>query len=522
MNYDTRFPKRFNRLAYLIIYLFPIGVMAILTVKVLLPTLKDPQSKMYDSQLGDPALHRLASKPIVVKVATVKPKNYNEGLIAAGQSVATKNVQLTPLLNLKGIVEHVYVKEGDRVHKGQRLLKIEQDDYKDLVKQAQNNLATAEAQLASLKASKVAVLEKLKADLANAQNRLSNARDWVAKYDGSTKKGTVDDVEHLKLRLEVARKQLDLSSKLLKEGGISLNQFYQAQENYYLHKQLLADAQNVLPSTINQGFANKDLLAQTKGMVLTSQIALEKAKETLDKDLKVAQLNVDQQKVALEMADKNLKRTVIYASTDGLVSGLNINAGELVDPVSSVPLINITQNVVFKAYVDQARLNFVKIGDRATVRLVSYPGQTFSGRVIQINPTVGIVSNVVGLRGNVNSTTATQQSNSPTQGTQFTYPVWIAVDDLEMSPGLEGYAEVRQQAQANLVIPESSLTHLSSGEGIVMVVEGDKVVPRKVKVGRKVDNQRPVIAGLKEGEKVILYPNGLIPGDRVATESESS
>jgi HlyD family secretion protein len=71
------------------------------------------------------------------------------------------------------------------------------------------------------------------------------------------------------------------------------------------------------------------------------------------------------------------------------------------------------------------------------------------------------------------------------------------------------------------MIPESSVTHLSAGEGMVMVAEAGKAVVKKVKLGRTFDNQREVLEGLKPGEQVVPSPRALNPGDRLNTKSAS-
>lgn len=227
--------------------------------------------------------------------------------------------------------------------------------------------------------------------------------------------------------------------------------------------------------------------------------------ETIDKELDKARLTAATRSIELQDARRDLNRTVIYASTDGLVSNLNVDPGDLINDQWGYkePIIRLTENIVFKAFVDQARLNDIEIDDRATVRLVAYPGQTFSGRVIKINPTV--------------ETERAQPRSLGGVDRQYTYSVWVTVDEMDMTPGLQGYAQF-DKGKTTAVIPESAVTHLSGGEGMVMVASGGKAVAKKVKLGRKIDNQREVIEGLTKGEKVVLYPTYLEPGDDLAVE----
>jgi HlyD family secretion protein len=83
-----------------------------------------------------------------------------------------------------------------------------------------------------------------------------------------------------------------------------------------------------------------------------------------------------------------------------------------------------------------------------------------------------------------------------------------------MPPGLQGYVQF-DQGKNSMVIPESAVTHLSAGEGMVMVSEGGRAVVKKVKLGRTLENQREVLGGLSLGDRVVISPRALNPGDKL-------
>ncbi|MDF5722580.1 MAG: biotin/lipoyl-binding protein [Rhizonema sp. PD37] len=422
----------------------PIGIIGILCVTVLLPALKDPQSRFYSSGIGYPAVQRLSGKPIRVETVSVIAKSLEDSVAAPGKSVALQQVAVLPLIS--GLVEKVYVVDGQHVRQNQPLLQLEQTPFKNAVSTARNNVAISEATLQSLQKSAREQLIGLKANVQIAKKQLAVA--------------------------EIKFKQVSLVAK---QGAISQLQLYDIELLYLTSKNNLITQQQTLASTeIN----------------LTQQI-------------ESTRLTLENNRIAQQNALIDLDHTVIYASNDALVSQVNIHSGEVANVRNlsgSNSLMALTHDIVFKAYVDQARLNAIKMGDLATIRLVSYPGQTFQGRVIRLNPTVN-----------------TQPANSSVQvgvDRQYTYNVWVAVKDLQMPPGLQGYIEF-DQAKKSLVIPENAVTHLSAGEGMVMVPEVGLAVVKKVKLGRTFDNQREVIAGLKLGEQVVLSPRALNPGDRL-------
>ncbi|NET57467.1 MAG: efflux RND transporter periplasmic adaptor subunit [Symploca sp. SIO2E6] len=246
-------------------------------------------------------------------------------------------------------------------------------------------------------------------------------------------------------------------------------------------------------------YAQERLQALKKqGRLTFAQTQLQQAEQAnVEQQIDNGLLIVTNRQLQLETALGDLEKTEISAPTDGLVSRVNINIGELVYPGNRYPLITISRNVNFKAYVDQVRLNALQVGDRATVHLTAYPGQTFSGKVIKINPTVETTANRRYKRG-INQ--------------QYTYAVWIDLANLDVPPGVQGYAQFNL-TKTSLTIPEGSVTHLSAGQGMVMVLDSDHAVVKQVQLGRKFHTQRQVLAGLEVGEQVVLHPRAINPGD---------
>lgn len=492
--------KLLSRSILLSLVIAPIGLMGILSVKVLLPTLSDPQSRFYSSGFGYPALQRMAGKAIQVDTVTVAATSLENNVGAPGESVAMQQVDVRSLVS--GLVQKVYAAEGQLVRRGQPLLELQRAPFQDQVNTASNNLAAAEKNLKALQSTVPDRLNNLRNNLTASLARLNSAETRLAKIDSLAEKEIQNNVVAAEVRLQTAQQKLKQIQFLEQQGAISKFQRYDMEDIYATRKRELLAAQQGIIGTQSQQFGNQDFYIQRRNELISDQQQLELAQANLDRDLANARLTLENRRIELQQALRDLTRTVVYASTDGLVSRVNIHSGEVADARSRDPLLTLTQNTVFKAYIDQARLGAVKIGDMATVRLVAYPGQSFRGQVIQLNPTV---------------------ENETIKGKagidrQYTYSVWIAVNDLKMPPGLQGYVQF-QKGKTALTIPESAVTHLSAGEGMVMVALDGKAVIRKVKFGRTFGNKREVLVGLKPGERVVLNARALNPGDSITPES---
>lgn len=499
----TRSRRWLSRAPLILLVVAPLGVMVVLAIKVLLPSLKNPESRVYSSSAGYPAQQRLAGKSIEVETVVVESKTVEKSLAAPGESVALQTVEVRP--EISGVITEVLVAEGERVRRGQPLVRMDASYFEDRVRRARNDLAIAEAQLQALEISSTARLQELENDVVSARARLEEAEARLEEMNALAEEQIKNRIEAAEVMVETAEKRLEESKFLADSGAIARFQLYDAEDTYAASRRELRNARQGIFDDQNNRFINRDFYLTREQQFIDARRALDVATETTERELDKARLTVESRRIQLENAMRDLTKTVIYANTDSLVSQLNIHPGDYINAGWGYndPMFTLTQDIVFKAFVDQARLNDIELGDRATVRLVAYPGQTFSGRVIKINPTVE---------------TERTEPRSVGVDRQYTYSVWVTVDEIQMTPGLQGYAQF-DKGKTTVFIPESAVTHLSGGEGMVMVMEEGKAVVKKVKLGRTVDNQREVLAGLEPGELVVLEPRTLEPGDDLAVDS---
>ncbi|MGM9498150.1 MULTISPECIES: efflux RND transporter periplasmic adaptor subunit [Desertifilum] len=487
-------PMWFSRAALITGAIAPLGIMGLLTVRVLLPNLQNPESRFYSSFVN---YQRLAGRPIAVEAIPVVQASMEAGLAAPGESVALQQVAVRSLIS--GPVEKVYVTEGAFVRRGEPLVALQRAPFEDKVNEARNHLAIATAKLESLEISTQSRLQELEANAIAARSRLTNADTRLQEINTLAEAEIQTNVAAAQQRLETARKRLSQIQGLVDQGALPQFQLYDAQDAYALRQKELLAAQQGAIDTQDQRFGNRDFYLLRQEELQASQQALALFRETADKELENARLAVENRQLELQNATRDLNRTTIHAQTDGLVSRVNINSGELVNAGDSQPLLLLTQDMVFRAFIDQARLNAVNVGDLANVRLVAYPGRVFTGRVLRVNPTVE---------------TDETQPNKVGIDRQYTYSAWVAVEDLQMPPGLQGFVEF-SQGKTELVVPENSVTHLSGGEGLVLVEEQGKAVTRKVVLGRSAQGKREILEGLILGEKVIANPRSINPGEAV-------
>jgi HlyD family secretion protein len=121
--------------------------------------------------------------------------------------------------------------------------------------------------------------------------------------------------------------------------------------------------------------------------VATSAINLaQKQKNVVEKQMVAAQKQVGQAQASLDVLNAQLSKMTIVAPASGVIASSNARVGEIAVPGSAIYTIADINVVTLDVYVPESKIGEVKIGQKATVTVDSYPGQTFSGDVVYISP----------------------------------------------------------------------------------------------------------------------------------------
>lgn len=239
--------------------------------------------------------------------------------------------------------------------------------------------------------------------------------------------------------------------------------------------------------------------------------------DQLGNQLAIAKVQLDSQKEALRItqaqlnqAQQNLSKTVIRSPIDGMVTSLPVKVGETVITGANIPgstLMEIADpaEVLADVQVDEADIANVKLGEEANINAVSYPNDTFHGKVQFVAASV-----------TDNSTTAST-ATAAQQG--VTFEVKIGLTDLHLPrirPGMSCRAEIFTQSTPNAIAvplqavlyennPNSKSLEPTSG-AYVYVMRNGKAHKVDVTTGVSSDTYQEINSGLKTGETVIIGP----------------
>jgi membrane fusion protein (multidrug efflux system) len=246
---------------------------------------------------------------------------------------------LTPISSkVAGYLRELPIQDYERVHKGQVLARLVDDDYRAAVAQALASRASAAAQLEAIKAQR-------ELQLANVEA----ARALVAATSASVKQNGRD----------VARQQ-----RLLETGSSSI----EATER-------LDTARAQLAAQLAQNRAQAHA-AERQLEVLAAQISQSEA----------AIASAD---AALGIARLNLSYTTITATQDGVVGLRQVKPGQLVGVGTQITTLTPLPNVWVIANYKETQLTHMAVGQKADITVDTFPGRTLHGHVEAFAPASG-------------------------------------------------------------------------------------------------------------------------------------
>jgi RND family efflux transporter MFP subunit len=186
---------------------------------------------------------------------------------------------------------------------------------------------------------------------------------------------------------------------------------------------------------------------------------------------------------AVADAERARRSAVIVAPVDGTVIEVQVRRGDAVGQNQPVARIATPNDMRLVADVDELDLPNVSPGAVVRIRLDAYPATELEGQVLSTAPI------------------ARQQGGTTVFATTVTFAV---PDDLDVRPGMNADVTIVTDARDDiLLIPERALRTVGN-RSYVEVDAGTEIIEREVTLGYRGQGQVEVVAGLSDGERVVL------------------
>jgi len=192
----------------------------------------------------------------------------------------------------------------------------------------------------------------------------------------------------------------------------------------------------------------------------------------------------------LKRTQKPTRRVALKAPQSGVVTMLNARDGKYLKPSNMAMRLADLSSVWIIADVFDTEAAWVAAGDRVEMTLPAFPGEVWEGTVDYVYPTAEMMTRTVQVR-----------LRFPNPGDRLRPNMFANV-----TIGAESKKGV-------LTIPQSAVIRSSNGDRVVLAIGGGRFRPAQVRTGMESGGKVEVLAGLAEGEHVVVESQFLIDSE---------
>jgi membrane fusion protein, multidrug efflux system len=295
----------------------------------------DQQAAIADS--SNPTLQQRARLPLlvagpVVVVAVAIYFYLTGGRFESTDDAYVVTARVAISANVSGRVVELAVHDNQLVHRGDLLYRLDDAPYRISVEEAEAQLATASLHV-----------DSLKANYLQRQSELISARETLA----------------------FQQNELERQQRLIASGIASQAQVDRATHALDEARARVAGAQHEVAAVVAQLGGNPKIEPARHPMVQQAQALLDRAR-------------------------LNLSYTVIRAPSDGVVTRVEqLQVGSYVEASTPVFALVSTSDVWLEANFKEDQLAHMRVGQSVSIKIDSYPGRTFNGKVASVSPGTG-------------------------------------------------------------------------------------------------------------------------------------
>jgi membrane fusion protein (multidrug efflux system) len=211
---------------------------------------------------------------------------------------------------------------------------------------------------------------------------------------------------------------------------------------------------------------------------------LYEGKAATETDMLDAKYTYDNKRIEADQIRKQISDGNIVAPFNGIISNKSLNVGEFANIGTVIATIVNIEKLKAVVYVNEKDAYRLKPGQAVSISTEVYPGSEFKGKISFINP-----------KGDAS----------------HNYLVEILIDNYAKNTLKAGtYVVVTFRSETNATAIQIPKIALAEGlkNPYVYVVNGNKVVVRKIVTGREAGENVEVVSGLQIGEQIVI--NGQI------------
>ena len=469
-----------------------------------------------------------------VETAEARVRALTETVTASGQ--VSPEVDVAIASDVSGEIVLLAVEEGDRVEKGQLLLRIRPDFYASQTEQAQAGVAQARSGIGEAQSG----VGEARGAVAEAQAAVGEAQAAVAEAQAGIEQARREAGQATAER-ERAERALERQQDLFDRDVVSAMDLEAARG--------AADvARAAEDAALGRIRAAQDRVAIAQSRVRSARSRVGSTQQRVRSQaqrVQSARAQAASAAAQARQARQQLDQTAIYAPMSGTVSVLNVELGERVvgtAQMQGTELLRIARldAMTLEADVNENDVVNIEVGDSARVEIDAYPDEAL----------VGVVSRIANSARVSGAGTAQAVTNFPVEvriggvGDAVTESLRVSADEggprapaLRLRPGMSGTVDVFTQRSGRAVVvpiqavavrdvnelrreklrhdgaPREDIEAVPEDEDlrrVVFVVEDGEALMREVTTGLSDDTHIEITSGLAGGERVVTGPFALL------------
>jgi Cu(I)/Ag(I) efflux system membrane fusion protein len=311
--------------------------------------------------------------------------------------------------------------------------------------------------------------------------------------DGGMPKITINasTAQNMGVRIEKA-KMTELSRTIKTIGSVT----YNGDSLYHVHARANGWVEKVytnsLGDPVSKGkplleFYSPDILAAQNDLLVANRAgsSLTKASRIRLRDLNVPQSVIDE----VTKTGEPQNRIPIVANHTGVVTRIGIKNGMYITPATEIYTIADLSSVWIIVDVFEHQLTWVKVGNKAEIKVQGVPSKIWEGKVDYIYP----------------------ELNPKTR----TLKVRLTIDTPKqlLKPNMFADVSLFTTSKTALTVPSEAIIYYENSPRLVKVVAENKYQPIEVKIGLKANGQVEILEGVNDGDKILVSGQFMIDSE---------
>lgn len=408
-----------------------------------------------------PGAAQAAASEQVTELVLATRGALQDSIEGSGNLAAAQEMSLA--FSSSGQVAEVWVAVGDTITKGQPLARLESANLELAVAKAELSLEQAQIQLAqTLEPATAAEIAKAEAALSAAQASYARAKEGASEAQ----------LAQLKGNMELAAKKVQQAQGNYDRYGARMASSLQSATMAYESAKLAYEIAAAGPADSS--------LISGRSQVEQAQASLDTLRAGPDADtVTAAELRVQQAQLSLDQSRRNLEAATLVAPFAGVVTAVNVAAGEMAS--GAVVTLADLETLEVEFNLDESDVTLVAVGKTARVSVSAVDDAALLGTVMAIAPV------------------ATLQSGVPL------YPVTVQLQQIPervragMSADVEVITEVLEDV---LYLPQRAVRLDGDAAYVMQQTASGEFVVTPVTLGRSLAGNVEILSGLAEGDVV--------------------